>query len=271
MKKLLVILMLLAVLLSGCASSDPAYVSANITNEPDVNVTNDPLNVNVTNDPLTVTVDDSTPVDVTVSSGEVSTLPHDLEAIHEGVVYMCSYLVDLASQASCTILLILPDVSDNYSHLRYSISTEAETTFYLFENTATSANGTAIATWNRNRTSANIAETLVYHTPTIDDDGTQIQINKVGAEKKAGGAALQAWRYHRHRVPGADTGEATHRIQGMRIRAGRDRGRAGRSRVGMRRSGGTYRERRTPCRTKILRHAEPMPGNGTGHGRPASR
>jgi len=171
MKKYLVII-LLSLILSGC-SGDPLYV-----------VEDAPIDIVVTEQPVDVTVNGTVSVE-----GEVVNISHDLDAIHEGVVFFTHDCTDLGNGESRDMLIITP-VNVLSAHFRYNISSEAETSFYLYEDATTSANGTALNIWNRNRNSATTTELLFYHTPTITDDGILLQCNKVGSGKQVGGDFL---------------------------------------------------------------------------------
>ena len=64
----------------------------------------------------------------------------------------------------------------------------------IFENTIVSANGTAEGLYNQNRISTTTASGLLYMTPTITSDGTNIFSDVVYGDKTSGGGGQSDFR-----------------------------------------------------------------------------
>lgn len=109
------------------------------------------------------------------------------EKIHSGNHYIMDtvdYDVDTATNG--TILIITPD--DKRLHIVFAGSCSTGSTFEFFENTTTSANGTAITTINNYRGSAS-SSSLWFNTPTITLHGEKLLVGYlgVGEGKKSSG------------------------------------------------------------------------------------
>lgn len=113
------------------------------------------------------------------------------EAIHLGRYFQHSNVVSVANGANSDWLLITPDISIGgpYVHLRLFQfdASGAPISFKLYEDTTTSANGTAQSTYNFNR---NYTDGVlgVYLTPTIITLGTQLVSGQISGTKQAGGS-----------------------------------------------------------------------------------
>ena len=107
---------------------------------------------------------------------------------HQGKgFYAYYYNSALTNGSSAEIVLANPAAS--YPHVVIYILTEGNSEIFTFEGTTTSADGTSIASINRNRNSANTADLVVTHTPTITADGTEIYHDYIigGIKNKATG------------------------------------------------------------------------------------
>lgn len=108
-------------------------------------------------------------------SRAVSVITEEHRLSHEGLVYHATHRVAaLANSASLDILLDVP--ANTFPHLRKLMFhlESGPCDIEFFEGTTTSADGTGITVFNRNRNSANTAGTVITHTPTITDDGTRL-------------------------------------------------------------------------------------------------
>lgn len=177
MKKLvnLSILLLLAFIISfiGCTADDPGFV--NVANQPSVMV--------VDSDGDIITIDSAT--------GAIATIVNEHHEIHEGDFFTILDVADLGNGAVRNILIVTPDTTA-WAHLVWEIEHELETLIQFYQNTLYSDNGTIITSFNRNGNSSNVATTLVFHTPTITDNGTLMGNIQQGDGKKAGGADRKA-------------------------------------------------------------------------------
>lgn len=99
--------------------------------------------------------------------------PHRM--VHDGFSFHAtSRVVSLANAASHNILLAVP--AGSFPHLRAMLVSLSDSPVDIesFEGTTTSADGTVITPFNRNRNSTNTPGVVLTHTPTISADGTQI-------------------------------------------------------------------------------------------------
>ena len=95
--------------------------------------------------------------------------PH--QRIHDGT-FFSSGVNDpiLADTASLEVMIRVV----GGAHMVVRLEHEGDATFEGFENVLTSADGVAVAAVNRNRFSANTADSSVFSGPTITGDGTKL-------------------------------------------------------------------------------------------------
>jgi len=102
-------------------------------------------------------------------------MDHKHRMIHDGFAYHTTHRVaSLGNGASLEGLISVP--AGSFPHLTAMLFTfsAGDIDIETFEGTTTSADGTAVAVFNRNRNSSNTPAISVSHTPTITADGTQI-------------------------------------------------------------------------------------------------
>ncbi len=93
--------------------------------------------------------------------------------VHEGVVFTASSSIfNILAGGVIDMLTRVP--VDVTAHVKLGGYVGANSSVELYEGTSTSNPGTAVTTFNRNRTSTTTAEMLVFHTPTITDLGTKL-------------------------------------------------------------------------------------------------
>jgi hypothetical protein len=95
--------------------------------------------------------------------------------VHDGFAYHATGRVAaLANAASLEVLFSVP--ADTFPHLNAALITMSDSPCDMeaFEGTTTSADGTAVTVFNRNRNSTNTAAMTMFTGPTITADGTQI-------------------------------------------------------------------------------------------------
>ena len=100
---------------------------------------------------------------------------HEHRMIHDGFAFHITHRVaSLANGAALEGLISVP--ADSFPHLTGMLFTfgAGDVDIETFEGTTTSADGTAVTTFNRNRNSSITPAISVFHTPTITADGTQI-------------------------------------------------------------------------------------------------
>lgn len=134
------------------------------------------------------------PADATVqvavdSIGEgLVVIDADHYRVHLGQAYFSSLKIStLGAGASFDILLTNP--ADNYPHLRSfaGVMTSGPCDVFVYEDTTVSSAGTGVAAVNMNRSSANTADLVLTHTPTVTRVGTQLEYTMLPAGHKQGG------------------------------------------------------------------------------------
>jgi hypothetical protein len=107
--------------------------------------------------------------------------------IHSGSHFFTGNFTTLANAAVYDILFVTAD-TNKYAHMIFEIGTQGESMFSYYEGVTASTNGTALVTYDRNRTTDNAANTLFFHTPTVTDLGVVIGAGIFGSGNKAGGS-----------------------------------------------------------------------------------
>lgn len=102
-------------------------------------------------------------------------MDHEHRNIHEGMAFHATHRVtSLGNGANLWLLMACP--AGCFPHITGLIFTfeAGDIDIVTFEGTTTSADGTVISSFNRNRNSSNTPDMVLTHTPTITDAGTQI-------------------------------------------------------------------------------------------------
>jgi hypothetical protein len=95
--------------------------------------------------------------------------------VHDGMFFHATNrIVGLANGASHDVLTAIPAAV--FPHIRADLYTFEDTPVDIktYEGTTTSADGTVIPVFNRNRNSANTPGLVLTHSPTVTDVGTLI-------------------------------------------------------------------------------------------------
>lgn len=97
------------------------------------------------------------------------------------------YDAALINTASVEIIISVPAAT--YPHLVSTITVSGDCSIEFYEGATTTADGTAINLFNRNRNSATTPDIVLTHTPTISGDGTIVHPDYIpgGQKKKATG------------------------------------------------------------------------------------
>lgn len=109
--------------------------------------------------------------------------------IHESKGFTLTGKRTVASGARINILIKNP--GGNFPHFRfYAFASEkAPADIFLYEGTTISADGTELTPRNNNRNSSNVPNITLHETPTITDDGTEIEYSLIAGSKHVGGSA----------------------------------------------------------------------------------
>jgi hypothetical protein len=115
-------------------------------------------------------------------------MEYEHHELHDGSMFRAGEEVGLANNATRDILIVTPN-SAKEAHLQYSISNTLEVEFEFYEDPTTTAAGTSVPSYNRNRNSLTAATTVFTHTPTVTATGTLLATRREGIGKTAGGSA----------------------------------------------------------------------------------
>lgn len=137
---------------------------------------------------------------VSIGPGDViSNLPivisYEHHQVHEGETWQANYgPVAIANSAVVDHLIIVANVTatTRTPHLVTEVDSTGETWLEIYEAPTTTANGTAVTIYNRNRNTAGSPTTTVFITPTITAVGTKITGWIVGSGQKSGGSGRDA-------------------------------------------------------------------------------
>lgn len=120
-------------------------------------------------------------------SGALETIEFEHHELHDGDAFACHLAGTALNTGDILQLLIVTPDSDHWAHMTFMATATGEGYISIYEGVVTSANGTAVAVYNRNRNSATAATLTAYHTPTVTNVGTEIRGDYVGAGKSSGG------------------------------------------------------------------------------------
>lgn len=115
------------------------------------------------------------PVDAKSGATMGITFPH--HEIHEGAAYCACHALELG--AATREYLITAPAGPVETHITLAVLASLDLDAWLFEDT-TLTGGTPITPGNRNRNSANSADTTIAHTPSGSGDGNQMLNLMVG-------------------------------------------------------------------------------------------
>ena len=116
------------------------------------------------------------------------TISFEHHVIHEGYHYIATYSATLGAAATLRMLMVTPPEATADIHLFYEASNGLGGTWILYEDTATSNDGTPVTAVNSKRESPNTATLKVYHTPTVTSPGTALTTFISGSGNRGGGS-----------------------------------------------------------------------------------
>ena len=128
-------------------------------------------------------------------------IPFDHHQVHEGESHEYNYLINsMNSGTSQDFRINVPAglaATTRAPHMTIEIISTLETETYLYEGMTydTGNGGTLQASYNRNRSSANVPGMTIYLTPTAATTGTNIWIGLTGSGRSAGteSRAMTEW------------------------------------------------------------------------------
>lgn len=102
----------------------------------------------------------------------MDTIHHE---VHEGEMFLAEHSVASVADGG-TVRLVLSSGTAKQPHVSFNVSAGGACQVYLFEG-STSTGGTAVTSYNYNRTSSRAATMTVAHTPSAGTAGTVTLIN----------------------------------------------------------------------------------------------
>lgn len=142
------------------------------------------LDVDVTRVPAA-----SFPVDTISGAREV--IEHGHDEIHDGTMFDVCDTAAIGAGTNRDYLITTPNTAIRLHHV-HEVKADGSLTLNFYEDTTTSAAGTALTAYNRNRTSATAATGAVTHTPTVTGVGTLLCADFLNASFKGGGEARES-------------------------------------------------------------------------------
>ena len=112
--------------------------------------------------------------------------------VHEGETWQAGYgPIAIANNAVVDHLIIVAAVTGTIRtpHVVIELDSTGETWLELYESPTTTANGTGVTCYNRNRNTAGSPTTTIYVGPTVTATGTKLMGQISGSGEKAGGSS----------------------------------------------------------------------------------
>jgi len=125
-------------------------------------------------------------VRIDASTNSLQTVDYAHHEIHAGSHFFTGNYTTLSNAQVYDILFVTP-AGLTAPHMIFEIATQAEAMFQYYEGVTTSADGTALDMYDRNRVTDNTPTTTFYHTPTVTAVGTLIGQGVFGSGNKGGG------------------------------------------------------------------------------------
>jgi hypothetical protein len=115
--------------------------------------------------------------------------------VHEGETHqVCMSPVALAVNASIDFRFVVGNLTPTTQtpHLVSDVDSTGEAWVYIYETPTTTANGTQLTSYNRNRNSTNTPNMTVWQAPTVTAVGTPLCSMIIGSGEKAGGSGRES-------------------------------------------------------------------------------
>jgi hypothetical protein len=137
---------------------------------------------------------------VQIGPGDViSNIPvvimYEHHQLHEGETWQAGYgPAGILAAAVVDHLVKVANVTatTRTPHIVFEVDSTSEVWIQIYETPTTTANGTPVTCFNRNRNTAGSPTTTIFITPTVTAAGTLITSAIVGSGEKAGGAGRDA-------------------------------------------------------------------------------
>lgn len=115
------------------------------------------------------------------STEAMITIDYAHHEIHEGSHFKAGYSnTAMDTNDTLAVLFITPNTT-TWAHWTLTSQVTSAAVLQVFEGPTSSANGTAVTRFNRNRNSADTSVVRVYHTPTFSANGTKLAEKWIGA------------------------------------------------------------------------------------------
>jgi|GEM_PF-3289695 len=124
-----------------------------------------------------------------LDEGKVIMIFPEHTKIHKGELFSAFHKATLVASASISIQVKTGSKEVHFKPVDFSSDAE-KFTVEIYENPTLTDGSAAVNIINRNRTSSNTAETMIYSDPTVTDNGTKIDEYHIGSsvgQKESGG------------------------------------------------------------------------------------
>lgn len=127
---------------------------------------------------------ESANVRIDPSTHSMQTIDYAHHEIHSGSHFKAGYQnIALDNNDTLDLLFVTPNTT-KWAHFVMTAKATAKCSVAIYEGTTTSADGTAVTIWNRNRNSIKTPTVVVTHTPTVTSVGTKMAEHWMGTDGK---------------------------------------------------------------------------------------
>jgi len=122
-------------------------------------------------------------------TNSILVIEYDHHEVHQGSMFTVDwYPGDVSAAASANLFIVTPNTT-KWAHIVPEVSSENESTFYIYEGASYASSGTQIVPINKNRNSSTVSTCFVNHTPSTPSisGATLIRTIHWGSSKAYGG------------------------------------------------------------------------------------
>lgn len=131
----------------------------------------------------------STPYTIIHINDPIKTIGFVHQLIHEGYGFHASEKISSLTNGSSYNLLLQTSNTETHLLITHIDSTAAPCDIFIFEDAIVSNVGTPVSVHNTNRINQLPYNGRLYHTPTITNDGTQLEYHIINGAKQSGGSS----------------------------------------------------------------------------------
>lgn len=124
------------------------------------------------------------PINSDKTTETLDTITYEHHEIHEGNSFHAHFYSGTVDTDGTVELLISTPNTTKWIHALGIINSTKGALVEIYEGPTTSADGTTVTAYNRNRNSNEGAVVVITDTPTISNDGTRLWLRHIGSEGK---------------------------------------------------------------------------------------